>query len=56
MFLPEERINRMDPDKNGGRMLLRTPFQYVQGVVEIGGKPVRAGYKPAPHMASRTGV
>jgi beta-lactamase regulating signal transducer with metallopeptidase domain/peroxiredoxin len=44
MLVPEERIYRMDPDKKGGRTLLRTPFQYVQGVVEIGGKPVRAEF------------
>jgi len=44
MLLPEERTYRRDPDKKGGRMLLRAPFQYVQGVVEIGGKPVRAEF------------
>jgi hypothetical protein len=41
MILPDERLYKMQHDDPGGRFLYRSPFEFAQGSVEIGGKPVR---------------
>jgi thiol-disulfide isomerase/thioredoxin len=52
MLLPEDRIYKMDPKGDGGRYLLRSPFVFVQGTVEIGGAPVAAIYRFDPNKGA----
>ncbi len=44
LWLPEDRIYRDDDPYPGGRTLMRSPFVFVEGQVDVGGRPVLARY------------
>lgn len=51
IILPQEPLYKDQVDNPGGRYLLRSPLEFVQGSVEIGGKPVRTLFMFNPSKA-----
>jgi peroxiredoxin len=44
LWLPEEKFYRDEDSNKGGRTLVRSPFVFVEGVVDVGGRPILARY------------
>ncbi len=44
LWLPDDLFYRDDRPYPGGRTLMRSPFAYVEGQVDVGGRPVLARY------------